>query len=590
MEKLVSSWYKNKTLPESYIFPPETRPGDLIVPTCKTIPVIDLGKAVGQNRTLIVRQILKASQEYGFFQDLTKSCRLSTSSSNYTREKVHHWRDKLGHHCHPLEDYIKLWPEKPIRYREVVASFSIEAKKLGSRILELVAEGLELQSGYFGHKLSESMQLSVNHYPPCPDPSLTLGLSKHCDPDLLTILHQGDINGLQLFNNGEWTGVEPLHNALVVNIGNLLQIISNNKLKSAEHRVVTNSRVARTTAAFFIYPSDDSIIEPAKSLIRGDASLYRAFDGFAPNREPQIAKKHGLIVRTPTLFSNPKPSLRAALAPGVNVGLMIVMSSLCNLTLTEMMGNTYHQKLIGVFGIFTRFTGRQVADAQFYGEKYYLVTMLIVLKVLRLQLAYAWFALGLRREDMERALEEQYGAGVEEVSVNISGIDRPERVNHVNHTLYPGLSFGHTPKSVMVTLCFFRFWLGFGIGGDYPLFATIMSEYANKKTRGAFIAAVFAMQGFGTLSGGLFAIILSSAFNATGIGVPCLFTFLVPESKGKSLEEISVPLNLVVMMENPMVSVIQMFTVHAISRTQPRFFGTSGGTADSLTVDDRKFL
>ncbi|CAN4091849.1 unnamed protein product [Withania somnifera] len=52
-----------------------------------------------------------------------------------------------------------------------------------------------------------------------------------------------------------------------------------------------------------------------------------------------------------------------------------------------------------------------------------------------------------------------------------------------------GLSFGSTPKGVMASLCFFRFWLGFGIGGDYPLSATIMSEYANKKTRGAFIAA-----------------------------------------------------------------------------------------------------
>ncbi|GMI68165.1 phosphate transporter 1;4, ARABIDOPSIS THALIANA PHOSPHATE TRANSPORTER 2 [Hibiscus trionum] len=78
-----------------------------------------------------------------------------------------------------------------------------------------------------------------------------------------------------------------------------------------------------------------------------------------------------------------------------------------------------------------------------------------------------------------------------------------------------GLSFGHDAKFVMATLCFFRFWLGFGIGGDYPLSATIMSEYANKKTRGAFIAAVFAMQGFGILAGGLFAIIVSSAFKTT---------------------------------------------------------------------------
>nr|GLL43588.1 inorganic phosphate transporter 1-4-like [Ipomoea trifida] len=77
-----------------------------------------------------------------------------------------------------------------------------------------------------------------------------------------------------------------------------------------------------------------------------------------------------------------------------------------------------------------------------------------------------------------------------------------------------GLSFGHSSKGVMATLCFFRFWLGFGIGGDYPLSATIMSEYANKKTRGAFIAAVFAMQGFGILAGGVVAIVVSAAFKA----------------------------------------------------------------------------
>ncbi|KAJ3678607.1 hypothetical protein LUZ60_002410 [Juncus effusus] len=76
-----------------------------------------------------------------------------------------------------------------------------------------------------------------------------------------------------------------------------------------------------------------------------------------------------------------------------------------------------------------------------------------------------------------------------------------------------GMSFGTTPKAVMATLCFSRFWLGVGIGGDYPLSAVIMSEYANKKTRGAFIAAVFAMQGFGILFGGIVAIIVSAAFN-----------------------------------------------------------------------------
>ncbi|PNT60634.1 hypothetical protein BRADI_5g02760v3 [Brachypodium distachyon] len=79
-------------------------------------------------------------------------------------------------------------------------------------------------------------------------------------------------------------------------------------------------------------------------------------------------------------------------------------------------------------------------------------------------------------------------------------------------SLASGLSFHRSPQSVIATLCLFRFWLGIGIGGDYPLSATIMAEYANKKTRGAFIAAVFAMQGLGNLAAGIVAIIVSRAF------------------------------------------------------------------------------
>ncbi|XP_042753235.1 low affinity inorganic phosphate transporter 4-like [Lactuca sativa] len=78
--------------------------------------------------------------------------------------------------------------------------------------------------------------------------------------------------------------------------------------------------------------------------------------------------------------------------------------------------------------------------------------------------------------------------------------------------LCSGLSFGYSPKAVIGTLCFFRFWLGFGIGGDYPLSATIMSEYANKNTRGSFIAAVFAMQGVGIIFAGLVSMIVSHLF------------------------------------------------------------------------------
>ena len=197
-----------------------------------------------------------------YSEDLEKRCRLYTSGLYYSKEKVHLWRDSLRHSCHPLEECMKFWPEKPtsyrqalhslidgvyelvlinyhfsysfpfrssidnslLNYREVVATYSVEAKKLGLRILELLSEGLGLESGYFGSKLTEAQLLVVNHYPPRPDPSLTLGIPKHCDPNLITILLQGDVHGLQVFKDGEWIGVEPLPNAFVVNIGHQLQV------------------------------------------------------------------------------------------------------------------------------------------------------------------------------------------------------------------------------------------------------------------------------------------------------------------------------------------------------------------------------
>lgn len=76
------------------------------------------------------------------------------------------------------------------------------------------------------------------------------------------------------------------------------------------------------------------------------------------------------------------------------------------------------------------------------------------------------------------------------------------------------LSFGSKPHAVLGTLCFFRFWLGFGIGGDYPLSATIMSEYSNTNTRGAFVGAVFANQGFGILVSAAVATVVASGLRA----------------------------------------------------------------------------
>ncbi|KAI8016199.1 putative inorganic phosphate transporter 1-9 [Camellia lanceoleosa] len=71
-----------------------------------------------------------------------------------------------------------------------------------------------------------------------------------------------------------------------------------------------------------------------------------------------------------------------------------------------------------------------------------------------------------------------------------------------------------TSQACVWSLGFFRFLLGVGIGGDYPLSATIMSEFANKRTRGAFIAAVFSMQGLGILVSSTVTMVVCTIFNA----------------------------------------------------------------------------
>lgn len=108
---------------------------------------------------------------------------------------------------------------------EVVRKYTQELRKLTLKILELLCEGLGLNPEYFCGGLSENPVVSSHFYPPCPEPNLTLGTSKHKDPNLITILHQEEgINALQVFKDGEWIGVEPIPNAFVVNIGIMLQV------------------------------------------------------------------------------------------------------------------------------------------------------------------------------------------------------------------------------------------------------------------------------------------------------------------------------------------------------------------------------
>ncbi|KAH6828257.1 hypothetical protein C2S53_015875 [Perilla frutescens var. hirtella] len=293
MDAMKSKWYNVESVPESHIFGIENRPGNESIPLCDTIPIIDLANS-DTNQT--VDKIVQASQEYGFFQvinhgvgedvigeavkvleelfmqpfeEISKEANANgwvyMGSTTSTPKGAHLWRDNLKHPCHPLEESMQHWPQYPTRYREVVARYIEGIRGLSLRVLQAICEGLGLEKGYLGG-MSQVQFVTASNYPPCPDPSLTLGLLGHLDHSLITILFQ-NVGGLQVMKDGKWMGVDVVPNAFVVNIGTQIQIISNGKLTSAEHRVVTNPKEGRTSIATFINPMPDCIIEPAKLLV-----------------------------------------------------------------------------------------------------------------------------------------------------------------------------------------------------------------------------------------------------------------------------------------------------------------------------------
>jgi feruloyl-CoA 6-hydroxylase len=104
------------------------------------------------------------------------------------------------------------------------------------------------------HALMDTMSLGFVYYPACPEPELVSGVSPHSDITSITVLLQDDIGGLYVRDKDSdgWINVPPVNGALVVNIGDVLQIMSNECYKSIEHRVVANRNKTRISMPIFV--------------------------------------------------------------------------------------------------------------------------------------------------------------------------------------------------------------------------------------------------------------------------------------------------------------------------------------------------
>ncbi|XP_050373699.1 LOW QUALITY PROTEIN: 1-aminocyclopropane-1-carboxylate oxidase homolog 4-like [Argentina anserina] len=294
------------SIPRIFIHPPETL--HQLQPTTRPIPTIDLS----DRRSALVDRISAACRKFGFFRitnhgippavldrtiaavkafheqpaevraqfygrEMTNGVSYFSNLDLYT-SRAASWSDTLQMRLAPI------FPDDvPEICREEIAAWNKEIQRLGEELLGLVSQGLGLPSEKLkGLTCLEGRAMVGNYYPPCPQPDLTTGLTSHSDPGVLTVLLEDHVGGLDLEvkHGGAWVDVEPVPGALVINVGDLLQIMSNEEYKSVDHRVLANPHhEPRVSIAVFLNPSNrEGVFGPLPELVSPEKpALYKEF-------------------------------------------------------------------------------------------------------------------------------------------------------------------------------------------------------------------------------------------------------------------------------------------------------------------------
>lgn len=147
-------------------------------------------------------------------------------------------------------------------------------EKSGKYLLQAIALYLGLSEHYFDEFVEEGNSiLRAIHYPPITtEPESAIRAEQHEDINLITLLVGASADGLEILNkNNEWIGVTSLPDQIVVNVGDMLQRLTNNKLKSTTHRVVNPPRklwhTSRFSIPFFLHPKSAMSLSALESCI-----------------------------------------------------------------------------------------------------------------------------------------------------------------------------------------------------------------------------------------------------------------------------------------------------------------------------------
>ncbi|CAM6059441.1 unnamed protein product [Sphagnum tenellum] len=267
-----------------------------------TIPVIDFaGFHLTERRPLILQQIRRASEDWGFFQIINHGVApallndilhthkeffempLEEQMKYYSKDTNAPFKFSVipllpPHLIQPWKDGLTViyskgmdttnWPTKPTTFIDVTLQYNEAVNVLKRELLAALSESLGLQSSFIDDLCGEFQKSNSNYYPPCPEPQYAFGARPHSDPTTITLLLQDHVGGLEVRDkHGEWMQVKPIPHAFVINLGDQLEIISNGRYKSVEHRVTVNSNTVRISFATFIYPSKTTKVGPPLELV-----------------------------------------------------------------------------------------------------------------------------------------------------------------------------------------------------------------------------------------------------------------------------------------------------------------------------------
>ncbi len=179
---------------------------------------------------------------------------------------------------HGLRRYMRdnVWPAERPGFRPAVQGLYDALDDLGRRLLRAVARYLGLAEGFFDEpvRLGNSV-LRLLHYPPVPPDAPGVRAGAHEDINVITLLLGAEEAGLEILDrDGRWLPISPPPDAIVVNIGDMLQRLTNHVLPSTTHRVVNpppeRRGVARYSTPFFLHFEPEYEIRTLAGCVTAD--------------------------------------------------------------------------------------------------------------------------------------------------------------------------------------------------------------------------------------------------------------------------------------------------------------------------------